>query len=366
MPLKKKFILFFTLILCALLGESFDYAQQSCTDQASCYAYDQRAANETIRVQWGNSGMPQATSAVADCIQNTCSYSPVGVTSFATYSVDFSKFTTGQGFGPVWTGSQPVMGYPELIGGNSTQVVPSPLFTTYGFTFEVTAVIPPAGDTKTLTLLKLKNAGNEVWSASWSKGQLIITRKTPNGSAILANDRPWDTNQSVIDAGLPMAPTTENYTRTAYPTQARLVEFYFTFRTDGKLVVDLFNVDETQQDQWLEKLIEEGLPVSSYPGQPGAPWNAVTYSAFSVVRVGAGGEADANHGLLQYVYFDVALYPQEVLAYHRMNEFFGGVTKSSTSLMNYGDSPCNTGNYLNIASTLTVSTPCGHIIGIQQ
>lgn len=367
--MKLRFGISMAILGCALTAS----AQTSCTDQASCFQSAEGQVLESIRVAYVSGGGSILAPRVEDCYHGTCTKSAIGPISFSNYTVDLTKFQfppIGQGFGPVNTGASTMQGYAQIVDGDKERApLPANLYS--GFTTEITAVIPPKGQNTTLTLMKIKNRGNMIWGAFWKNDQLILSRATPArlGYQSLAQDRPWDTSWDGIGTKVPVPPATDAISwATQDSTSPLLVEFYFTFTTDGKLRIDLFNINATDRDQWIEKLVETGFPVVSYPPQNTNTGNWVVpyYDNENVVRVGESGQNSASQGLLQYVLFQGPLSSDEILAYHKANAFFGGQEKPSTEYMQFGQAPCNTGTYLNVPPSQSVATPCGQIIGVGQ
>ncbi len=175
-------------------------------------------------------------------------------------------------------------------------------------------------------------------------------------------DAPWDLTLDGLQLGVPP------FRERAPDRHTGLYEIYLTFRPDGKVRVDLFSVREIGRDRLIQHLQDPGAPVLAYPRQSQNPtadprWIPARYP--TAVRLRAGSVTGARPDLLQLMLFQRPLSADEILAYHRMNLFFGGTKKASTIDLRAGQLPCNTGAYIMSPATQSIATVCGARAGIR-
>ncbi|WP_191555744.1 hypothetical protein [Brevundimonas aurantiaca] len=232
-----------------------------------------------------------------------------------------------------------------------------------GFTVVATGYVDAHSASATLWSILGEN-GAPLFSLEWAgRFQLRRQATVPLGRApAMMVDTPWDLTLDGLQRGVPPF-------RDRTPDRhAGLYEIYLTFRPDGKVRVDLFSVRETGRDRLIEHLQDPGAPVLGYPRQsPNASadprWLAPRYPA--AARLQAGSVAGPRPELLQLMLFQRPLTTDEILAYHRMNLFFGGTKKMSTIDLRPGQRPCNTGAYINRSTAESIATVCGPRAGIQ-
>lgn len=223
-----------------------------------------------------------------------------------------------------------------------------------GFTIEATAFVSVKDNPA--TLLEVSSGDRSILGVEWSNGQMQIRRKATNdasGEAGFSLDRPWDMDMDFILHGI------EPFRRSGEDPFPGLIEIYLTFTPDGKLKIDLVNVNDTSADQQITHLLDMGFPVAEYPQQTSQnpPWTPARYQEFD--RITIGGRLPGTPHVLQLIGFQRPLTSNEILGFHSRNVFFGGTGRSSVAGFSVGQQPCNSGNFLNFPPGQFITTPCG-------
>lgn len=234
---------------------------------------------------------------------------------------------------------------------------------TRGLTVAATGYVDAHSAPATLWSI-LGEDGAPLFSLDWA-GRFQLQRRATVASGLapaMMTDVPWDLTLDGLKLGVP--PFRDH----APDRHAGLYEIYLTFRPDGKVRVDLFSVRETGRDRLIQHLQNPGAPVLGYPRQSqdssASPrWLPARYP--TAARLQAGSVAGVRPDLLQVMLFQRPLSADEILAYHRMNLFFGGTKKASTIDLRAGQPPCNTGAYIMSLSAQSVATVLGPRAGIR-
>lgn len=333
---------------------------QTCNSLLGCYVDAKRAERGALVVRYSWKSPPFAwTVATMSCIFNACQELPeVGerVLTRALWRYHSADFTQGQGL-------QTLVADPEsfttAVSGYATVPINAKLPTgklslDNGFTLEVTAFV--STNDAPATLLEISSGTQTIFGVEWLNNQMQIRRKATNGGpgeAGFSLDRPWDMDVDFIVHGVEPFRTSD---QDRFPG---MMEIYLTFTPDGKLRVDLLNVNSSSPDQQVTHLLDMGWPVADYPQQSsgGPPWMPATYQSFDKISV--GGRLPGTPHVLQLVAFERPLTSNEILGYHSRNLYFGGTGRSSVANLAVGQQPCNSGNFLNFPPGQFIPTACG-------
>ena len=349
-------------------------ADPVCGDLDACYRTAQSARAEGLFVRYvpANNSQTQIDVLGCDyrvgrCSVQTASPGPNILRDFK-WSLPLGLPGQGLQYGQHPTAVPASVDANPKVGGYATLPRDLPLLQgdlnwTRGFTVVATGHVDAHSAPATLWSI-LGEDGAPLFSLVWA-GRFQLQRRATVASGqapAMMTDVPWDLTLDGLQLGVPP------FRDQAPDRHAGLYEIYLTFRPDGKVRVDLFSVRETGRDRLIQHLQDPGAPVLGYPRQSQDPsanprWLPARYP--TAARLQAGSVAGVRPDLLQVMLFQRPLSADEILAYHRMNLFFGGTKKASTIDLRAGQLPCNTGAYIMSPSTEHVATVCGPRAGIR-
>jgi hypothetical protein len=349
--------------LLAVAGLAQTVGAQICESLTDCYAQSIELESESMFIlysrpsptyEWRKDAIRCKSGSTGKCEIFQSERNTSVLTNFEWgYNADL-KEAQGLAIDPGLKPVAKIKGYATLPSG-AESTVNYDLALYGGVTIEATAYVTPK--VEDIPLLEMKDGSRSVVFIWWKRGQLEVRRMATTAEQVQSDDLPWDMDFKTIASGVsPFQHEMDKY--------SGIVEFYFTFTSDGKLKIDMFTVNSEVDDQLITHLQDMGLPVQEYPKQsPSATsWLPPKYQAFDKVVVwSVEGEEDSN--ILQVVVFREPLSDNEILAFHTKNAFFGKTAKSPVKRIALFQQPCNSGNYMNIPPSEHIDTVCGARLG---
>jgi len=215
------------------------------------------------------------------------------------------------------------------------------------FSIVLTAAVSNAPGQQLLVALgDVNNA--PTFAAFWRDGRLEMERISPVGVLGVSAHVPWDTDMNTLNYAVP--PFNKRYVVFA---DIMLVEFYFRFRSDGKLSVSMASVKEYDPDILVSYILDGGLGMFAGPAAASsgvAPWPGPAYR-------GAMG-ATVGRDVTQIVLVNHYMSDNEVIAFHT-NGAYWRQTRAPMTAWTIGAEPCNSGNWMNIPPDRMLATVCG-------